>query len=263
MINRVKEYWADNVCGASDIKYPKYSREYFNEIETKRYATQSAIFEFAQFTRYCGKKILEVGVGSGTDFIQWVRAGSKAYGVDLTEEAVEHTKKRLEIYGLSAEEVKVGDAENLPYPDNYFDVVFSWGVIHHTPNTIKALEEIIRVARIGGDIKIMVYNRGSLSAYAKYLYEGLFKGKPFNKSISRILYESQESIGTKAYTIKEMREILSWYPVKIKDISARLTKHELGFTKRPILRYIPYIMACLLGFDKVGWFMTIDLEKWR
>jgi ubiquinone/menaquinone biosynthesis C-methylase UbiE len=257
---RVKEYWNKNVCGTSAAEAPKFSREYFDQIEDLRYRAESDIFAFAQFTRYRGQKVLEVGTGSGTDFIQWVRAGAKAYGVDLTEESIEHVRNRLDIYGLAAEEIRVADAENLPYLDNFFDLVYSWGVIHHTPDTIKALEELIRVSRVGGGIKIMVYNRRSLATLSKWLYGGLFAGRPF-RSISWILAHSQESAGTKAYTIKEMRSILSGYPVRIKDISARLTKHELQFSNKPLLRFVPYIMACLLGFDKVGWFMTIELEK--
>ena len=92
-----------------------------------RYQIEPEIFAFAQFTRYRGQRLLEVGIGAGTDFLQWVRAGAKAHGVDLSREAVDHVKHRLQVYGLSAEDVRVADAENLPYEDNTFDVVYSWG----------------------------------------------------------------------------------------------------------------------------------------
>jgi len=105
--SRVKEYWNKNVCGTGAAEAPKFSREYFDQIEDLRYKVESDVFAFAQFTRYHGQKVLEVGTGSGTDFIQWVRAGAKAYGVDLTEESIEHVKKRLAIYGLAAEEIRV------------------------------------------------------------------------------------------------------------------------------------------------------------
>lgn len=257
---QIRKYWNKRVCGAEAASSTKYSPQYFDELEDYRYNIQSEIFSFAQFTRFHGKKILEVGIGSGTDFIQWVRAGAKAYGVDLTEEAVRHAKKRLDIYGLSAEEVRVADVENLPYADDTFDLVYSWGVIHHTPNTIKALEELIRVTRRGGKIKIMIYNRRSLNAFYMYLYFGLLRGKPF-KSISWILYHHLESIGTKAFTIREIKKILVKYPVCIKDIRAKVTNYDLLWDKPFLFRFISYILACLFGYDKVGWFMTIDLEK--
>ncbi|MFC1862201.1 methyltransferase domain-containing protein [Chloroflexota bacterium] len=257
---QVRDYWNKESCGAGIAASTKFSRQYFEEIEQNRYIMEPEIFSFAQFTRFRGKKILEIGIGAGTDFIQWVRAGAKAYGIDLTEEAVEHAKKRLDIYGLKAEDLRVADAENLPYSDNTFDLVYSWGVIHHTPDTIRALEEILRVARIGGAIKLMVYNRWSLTTLYMYLYFGLLRGRPF-RSIAWILYHHQESIGTRAFTIREVRNMLSKYPVHVRDIRARVTKYDLLWDKPPLLRLGAYLLACLFGFDRVGWFITIELEK--
>jgi len=257
---QVREHWDKESCGAGIAVSTKFSRQYFEEIEGYRYSMEPEIFSFAQFTRFRDQKILEVGIGAGTDFIQWVRAGAKAHGIDLTKEAVEHARKRLDIYGLKAEGLSVADTENLPYSDNTFDLVYSWGVIHHTPDTIRALEEILRVTRIGGEIKIMVYNRRSLSALYRYLRFSLLRGKPF-RSISWILYHHTESIGTKAFTVREVRNILANYPVRIKDICARVTEHELLWNKPFPLRAGAYILAGLLGFDKAGWFMTIELEK--
>ncbi len=260
----VKDYWNKQACGTFASSAEKYSQEYFDEIEEYRYSILPEIFSFAQFSRFNNKKILEVGIGAGTDFLQWVRAGARAYGIDLTDEAVEHVRKRLDIYGLTAEEIKVADIENLSYQDNSFDLVYSYGVIHHSPDTIRALEEIIRVTRIGGRIKIMIYNRRSLNALSKYFAYGLFRGKPFC-SISSLLYKNMESIGTKAYTFKEVRDILSKYPVRINKIQAPVSEYDLKWTPRLFkvapFRFIPYILAYLFGFEKVGWCMNIDLQK--
>ena len=257
---QVRNYWGKKPCGTGITKSRKFSRKYFDEIEAHRYSVEPEIFSFAQFTRFQGCKVLEVGVGAGTDFIQWVRAGACAYGLDLTEEGVEHVKKALEVYGLKAKDIKVADAENIPYPDNLFDLVYSWGVIHHTPNTIKALEEIIRVTRPGGKCKIMVYNRHSLAALYKYLLWGVLKGRPF-RSISWLLAHQQESIGTKAFTIAEVKSILFQYPVERVEIQAPVTKHDLFYGQSFLFRIPAYILAYLLGFHRVGWFMTIEFEK--
>jgi ubiquinone/menaquinone biosynthesis C-methylase UbiE len=260
MYEQVKEYWEKNVCNTEVAKAEKLSKKYFDEIEEYKYRVEPEIHAFAQFTRYHGQTVLEVGVGAGTDFIQWVRAGALAYGIDITENAIDHVKSRLKIYGLSAQEVKVASAENLPYTNNYFDLVYSWGVIHHTPDTLKAFQEIIRVIKVGGTGKIMVYNRHSLSSLFKYFYDGLFKGKPF-VSVSTILARSQESPGTKAYTRNEIKNMLSKYPVTIKQISSRVTAHDLSAAKNPLLKFIPYMLACIMGFNNAGWFMTIEFEK--
>lgn len=257
---QVKEYWNRESCGTHVASSTKYSRQYFDEIEEYRYRIEPEIYSFAQFTRFRGQKVLEVGVGAGTDFIQWIRAGAKAYGLDLTEEAVNHVKKRLDIYDLSSEGILVADVEHLPYSDNSFDLVYSWGVIHHTPDTIKALDEIIRVTRIGGMVKIMVYNRRSLNAFYQYLYHGLLRGKPF-KSISWILYHYMESMGTKAFSIREMKRILADRSVHIKDVRARVSNYDLLWNKPFPFRIASGILSSLFGFDRIGWFMTIELEK--
>jgi ubiquinone/menaquinone biosynthesis C-methylase UbiE len=258
--SKVKEYWNKKACGTNVAISEKFTEEYFKEIEEHRYRLEPEIFSFAQFTRSYGQKILEVGIGAGSDFIQWVRAGAKAYGIDITEEAVEHTKQRLSLFNLKAEEVKVSDAENIPYENNTFDLVYSWGVIHHSPNTEKALAEIIRVTVPQGRIKLMIYNRHSIYAFYKYLKYGLFRGRPF-RSLKNIMFYHQESIGTKAYSIKEIKKILENYPVRIISIHAPATNYDLKWNLPILLRVVSYVLAFVLGYEKIGWFIMIDLEK--
>src|SRR5689334_4329088 len=161
--SQVKQFWERQSCDTDQARSGKFSRDYFEEIEQWRYADQPFIHSFAQFTRYRGKTVLEVGFGAGTDFLQWLRAGAIASGIDLTEEALANLTHRLQVYGLPApERLQVGDAENLPFESNSFDLGYSWGVLHHTPNTEKAIGELVRVVRPGGEIKIMLYNRHSL-----------------------------------------------------------------------------------------------------
>jgi ubiquinone/menaquinone biosynthesis C-methylase UbiE len=256
----VYNYWNMASCGTEYTQCQKFSKEYFEEIEQVRYQAEPEIFSFAQFTRYKDKKLLEVGIGAGTDFLQWVRAGTQAYGIDLTEEAVDNVKKRLELYNVTAEEIKVADAENIPYLDNFFDVVYSWGVIHHSPNTARCLEEIIRVTKPGGCIKLMIYNRYSLFAFYRYLLSAVKRGKLF-RSFSHVIFYDQESIGTKAYTLKEIRKILKNYPVQINQLKATVSNYDLLHTKSKSVQFLAYCMAALFGWNRVGWFMTIELQK--
>ena len=256
----VHAYWNKASCGTEYTHNKKFSKEYFEDIEQFRYKVEPEIFSFAQFTRFHGKKLLEVGIGAGTDFLQWVRAGTQAHGIDLTQEAIDNVKQRLALYDLSAEEIRVADAEALPYADNYFDVVYSHGVIHHSPNTIKCLEEIIRVAKPGGCVKIMIYNRHSLFAFYRYLLCGLFRGKPF-RSFSNVLFNDQESLGTKAYTFKEVKSILASYPITIMQLKATVTSHDLLYYKSKPIQFLAYCAAVLFGWNNVGWFMTLELQK--
>lgn len=257
---KVHAYWNKESCGTQFGRAPKFSYNYFEQIEKHRYTAEPDIFSFAQFTRFHGKKVLEVGVGAGTDFLQFVRAGACAYGIDLTQEAVEHVKQRLNLYNLQAQEVRVADAENLPYEDNYFDLVYSWGVIHHSPDFKKCISQIVRVTKPEGSIKIMVYNRHSLYAWYQYFKFGLLKGRPF-KSVKNILFHHQESIGTQAFTQKEIRTLLSNYDVKNIKIDAWMQPEDFSCYRYAFIRVLVYMFASILGWRRSGWYMKIECEK--
>lgn len=259
---KVYTYWNTESCGTNFAHGQKFSYNYFEQIEQHRYAHESDIFSFAQFTRFHGKKILEVGVGAGTDFIQFVRAGTQAYGIDLTQEAIDHVKQRLALYNLQAKEVRVADAESLPYENNSFDLVYSWGVIHHSPDPQKCLSEIIRVTKPQGIIKIMVYNRHSLYAWHQYFKHGLLKGHPL-RSIKDILFHHQESIGTQAFSQKEMHQLLSDYSLENITINTWMQKEDFFCYRYAFVRTIIYIFACILGLRNTGWYMKIECVKSR
>lgn len=257
---RVKKYWNIAACGTEFINKPKFSADYFEAIQDFRYSIEPEIFAFAQFTRFHGKKVLEVGVGAGTDFSQWIKAGAECHGIDLTEQAVTHVKHLLDLQGLKAAEIKVADAENIPYDDNTFDLAYSWGVIHHSPDMIKCLHELIRVTKHGGKIKVMIYNKHSLFAIYLYLKNALLKGKPF-QSLNTVIYNHQESIGTKAFSLKEITIILKQMPVSIVQIKSPVTKHDLLYYRSKIIQALAYVFACFCGWNSSGWFMQIELQK--
>jgi ubiquinone/menaquinone biosynthesis C-methylase UbiE len=256
---QVRAFWDESPCGTDATSASRYSRAYFDEIEATRYAAEPEIFSFAQFTRFRGQKLLEVGVGAGTDFLQWVRAGTRAHGVDLTPAAVEHVQRRLEVYGLAAEDVRVADAESLPYPDDSFDVVYSWGVIHHSPETKRALQEIVRVTRPGGTCKLMIYHRRSVFALLMWVKYGLLRGRPW-KSPAWCLYHYVESTGTKAYTRGEVRAMLAQLPVRDLRIATIPTASDRLASSGALARRIAGLLVALAG-PKAGWFMTIEFRK--
>ncbi len=257
---KVKNYWNRASCGTEFIKEDKYSKKYFDAIEEFRYKIEPEIFSFAQFTRFRNKKVLEVGVGAGTDFIQWVRSGCKAYGIDLTEEALDNTKKRLSMEGLKAENLSVADAETISFDSEMFDLVYSWGVIHHSKDPFKILREMIRVTKKGGTIKLMIYNRYSLFSFYRWLMVAFLKGKPFI-SLKKVLFYNQESYGTKAYTKKEFLYEIKNLPVQLISLDRTVSSHDLLYYKPKIYRSFAYVVASLFGWKRVGWFMKIELKK--
>ena len=153
----VRRHWQAEPCGTRDAS-PGERRRFFDEIERDRYAWEPYIKPFARFERGRGKRVLEVGVGAGTDFIQWARAGARAHGIDLTQEAIDHARARLDVYGLEAADLRKGDCESLPYEDDSFDLVYSWGVIHHTGRMWEALDRLCGAVNPGGQLYIAIYN---------------------------------------------------------------------------------------------------------
>jgi ubiquinone/menaquinone biosynthesis C-methylase UbiE len=235
---RVRQFWNQQSCDTQVAASAKFSREYFEEIETFRYRDQPFIHSFAQFTRYRGRKVLEVGFGAGTDFIQWLRAGALASGIDLTPEALENLRRRIEIYQLpKPERIGVGDAENLPFPADSFDLGYSFGVLHHSPDTVKAIEELVRVIRPGGELKMMLYNRRSIYAVNQWIKHALLKGRPWT-SIARVIFNHMESLGTKAYTRHELQHMLSRLPLANIQIHTEITSADyLSASAFPPLRF--------------------------
>jgi len=259
----VFEFWNRRPCGTDfpgNDRFERYSRAYFDALEASRYANEPEVPSFAQFARYHGRKILEVGVGAGTDFLQWVRAGADAHGIDLTPEAIEIVRRRLAVYGLQAAELRTADCEALPHPENSFDLVYSWGVIHHTPSADRALEEIVRVCRPGGTCKLMLYHRHSLVALFLWGRRALLVGKPW-RSVAWCISNFMESAGTKAFTPAEVRRMLQGLPVEDIRIRTVLTVYDTLHDRPWPLRAAAKMLAALLGRDRVGWFMTVEFTK--
>lgn len=121
--------------------------------------------------------MLEIRVGLGADHQRFAEAGAELWGIDLTERAVEHTYKRMSCFGLSSY-LAVGDAEALDFPENTFDRIYSWGVLHHSPDTPKAVSEALRVLRPGGRGSIMIYNKWSMVGVMLWLRYALLGLRP-------------------------------------------------------------------------------------
>lgn len=204
----VARFWNDNPCGSrmANGSAPG-TPEFFDRTEAERYRREPFVADFARFQQWQGKKVLEVGCGMGTDLSMFARFGAQVWGVDLTPASAAIAAGRLAYHG-GRPRITVGDSELLPFPDGAFDLVYSWGVIHHTPNTPAAARELLRVARPGGKVLAMIYNRRSLVALQAYLVYGLLRGKPF-APLKEIIADHLESPGTKAYTVREARELFA------------------------------------------------------
>ena len=157
---RVRAFWQAHPCGTKFSDAEIGTREFFARIEAHRYAKEWHIPEAADFAGARGLRVLEIGCGLGTDGVRFAKAGADYTGIDLTDAAIELARKRFELSGLRGE-LRVSDAENLDFADESFDLVYSHGVLHHTPDIARAVSEIHRVLKPGGRAIVMLYHRDS------------------------------------------------------------------------------------------------------
>jgi len=249
--SRVRNYWESEPCGTGgDItgNFVEGTPGWYQRIEEHRYNVEPFIHSVAQFTRHRGKKILEVGVGAGTDHLQWARAGAECYGVDLTDAAIRTTADHLRHHNLSSHLTRM-DAEALPFDNDSFDLVYSWGVIHHTENPEKIIDEIRRVLRPEGVFIGMMYSRHSLVAVRLWIAHALLKGRPF-RSLREVVWNHMESLGTKAYTIDELKNMFRAF--RHFQAVPILTTYDVVGWPRWLTRFFP---------EEWGWFISIQAEK--
>lgn len=200
----VQDFWNRQSCGEVYATGETLADQ-LRAQASARYELEPYIFDFARFDDARGKDVLEIGVGMGADHFEWAKSSPRSLaGIDLTPRAIELTRARLDAHGLTST-LECGDAEHLPFPDDSFDLVYSWGVLHHSPDTPRAVDEIYRVLRPGGIARVMIYHRWSITGYLLWLRYGMLTGLSLNEVYAHYL----ESPGTKAYTIDEAKRLFA------------------------------------------------------
>src|SRR5258706_7692287 len=207
---RVRAFWQANPCGVKFADAAPGTRHFYELVEAHRYTKEWHIPEAADFAGARGLKVLEIGCGLGTDGAQFAEAGADYTGVDLTEAAVELARRRFELFNLPGS-FQTADAENLSFLDNSFDLVYSHGVLHHTPETEKAIQEIHRVLRPGGRAVVMLYHRGSYNyrvniSLLRRAGAQLLKWESGIKLVNKITGEPMDSLHDNATLLKTERD---------------------------------------------------------
>jgi ubiquinone/menaquinone biosynthesis C-methylase UbiE len=268
-ISRVRDYWDARPCNLRHSPAPVGTKEYFDQVETRKYFVEPHIPGFAEFERWRGKKVLEIGCGIGTDTINFARHGAKVTTVDLSERSLELARKRAAVFGVDGQiQFYGGNAEELTQfvPVEAYDLIYSFGVIHHTPHPRKVLEQLKEYTRPGTTVKIMVYHRRSYKVGWILLAEG--KGQ-FWKLSDLVAKNSEAQTGcpvTYTYTRSEGRELLELHGFHVTDVRVehvfpyRIRDYlEYRYVKKLYFRWLP--RRLFRAFERqFGWHLLVTAE---
>jgi SAM-dependent methyltransferase len=215
-VTDVQRFWDDRPCNIRHSPAPVGTREYFDQVEQRKYFVEPHIPGFAEFPRWKDRKVLEIGCGIGTDTINFARAGARVTAVDLSGESIKVARRRADIFGLSDRiDFRRGDAEELTSlvaPEPY-DLVYSFGVIHHTPNPQRVVEAIKSFMSASSELRIMLYSKVSYKLFWVMREEGVWDMSRMDEIIQR---NSEAQTGcpvTYTYTFDEVRELLSSFEI--------------------------------------------------
>ena len=212
-----------------------------------------------------GKKCLEIGCGAGAIAALLAANGGEVTAIDITKRSIELTQKRFEIFGLKGI-IQQGDAEKMVFPNNYFDFIWSWGVIHHTPNPQQAINEVYRVLKHNGCAKIMLYHRKSFRYWIiGGLYQGIIKGNLAKMSLEQVNKSFTDGYIAKCYTQKEAKIMFSSFRrVKISVMEEGenfIPSRKINFVLHKLLSKKIKRRIDLFFKKRYGWFLFIEAVK--
>lgn len=245
-LDDVRTFWNRNVCQTEFLtEFERGTREFYDAAEQVRYRYHYHIPPLLKrlAEEYPGGKLLEIGCSMGTDLLQSARNGLQVTGVDLTEAGIELARHRFELYGLPAD-LRVANAEHLDFDDATFDIVYSFGVLHHTVDTQQSINEVHRVLKPGGKAAIMLYHSRSLNQLAHLLTRTPADGN--RKDPVPI---------ARTYSKRSARELFD----RFSDVSISV-EYLFGTGWGAVNKLVPLPLHRWLG-RRIGWHLMIEATK--
>ena len=257
--------WSGSPCGSNYSEKELLTRDYFDEIEKHRYFTHPWILETINSFDLREKKVLEIGCGMGTDHLAMARKGGIMHAVDLTPRNLEIAQKRFKIYDHKTR-VTIGDAELLPYDDDSMDFIYSFGVLHHSPDTEKTISEVHRVLKPEGRCYITVYHKSSIFFwwtiyFWNYLLKGGWGKRTLQQQLSLIEYpNTNPSIVTRLYRKKEVKKLFSQFKNATYSIKHLIPADIVYFSQFYEDSFKPTRFLNRLS-NRFGWYIVIEAMK--
>ena len=217
--NKIKNYWNNRPCNIKHSSKKFLSKEYFDEIEHKKYFVEPHIPSFADFKKWNGKKVLEIGCGIGTDSINFVRNGAILTIVEFSEKSLEVCKERFKVFGLEAT-FYCGDVEKLSefLPLEQFDLIYSFGVIHHTENPSKAFKEISMYMNDNTELRVMLYSKISYKLFWVMMENNIREMNDMENLIRKNAEAQYDCPVAYTYTFEEIEYLLKDNGIKVEKI---------------------------------------------
>lgn len=234
-IDRVRDYWNARPCNIRHSPKAVGSREYFDEVEERKYFVESHIPAFADFPRWANKSVLEIGCGIGTDTINFARHGATVTAVDLSTASIDVARQRAEVFGLSDRiQFIQGDSEQLDelVSPRKFDLIYSFGVIHHTPHPDRVVEKVRGFMGPDSELRLMVYSRVSYKLFWIMHEEDVWDMGRIDEVVAR---NSEAQTGcpvTYSYSYDSVRELLAGF-----DVTEASKAHIFTWDIEPYKRY--------------------------
>jgi 2-polyprenyl-3-methyl-5-hydroxy-6-metoxy-1,4-benzoquinol methylase len=233
-----QSWWSDNPMTYDwhgDIRHTPGTREWFDEIDrrfveaSRPYLTSQRSFDRIMPNDLHGQRVLEIGCGMGLHSLELARRGAQVHAVDLTDVAVEATRSRMKEFGMDAE-VRCADAESLPYDDQTFDLVWSWGVIHHSARTTRIVREIARVLKPHGEARVMVYNREGRIARLILLRHYLLGGEFIRRTPDETLWHWTDGYSARYYHKEQLDDMARGF---FEEVSSVVLGQEVDVVPLP------------------------------
>jgi SAM-dependent methyltransferase len=212
-MDAVKKFWNERPCNIRHSSAEIGTLTFFDEVEQRKYFVEPHIPMFADFQSWSGKNVLEVGCGIGTDSINFLRNGAKLTAIDVSEESVNIAKKRASVYGFDPSCFSVTNAEEMNLEKN-FDLVYSFGVIHHSPHPKKIIEQIAKHQDVDQELRIMLYSKISYKLFWAMHTFDRWDMSTMNDTIKEYAEAQQGCPFAETYTFDEVKELLHpWYEI--------------------------------------------------
>lgn len=251
-IESVYKFWNDRPCNIKHSSKEIGTKEYFQDVTSRKYFVESHIIDFADFKKYKDKQVLEIGCGIGTAAQSFIENGAIYTGIDLSDKSIDIAKKRLDVFGLSGDLFQANIEELSNINDTQFDLIYSFGVLHHTPDIKKSISNIYQMLKPGGEFKMMLYAKNSW--------------KYFEISERLDQYEAQSGVPiANVYTNEDVADLLTdfsnvtmrqahIFPYKVEPYKNYIYEKKDYFATMP-----PELFDCLE--KHLGWHMLISCNK--